>query len=942
MKRAEKYFLSICICVLLIIGAVFSPTTTVLADESTTQTLSTIYPEGISHYLNLNDVNDFCVVGDDIFFVAKGKQISDSIDYLYYFIRYNFVTNEKQVIIDGTDSTIPNQLRSFRDMQYANGAILLKYENSYTAYDTNTYERFSIRKLSEFGTDTTHFTFANFGDSKTICANIYQRESKYYLGVAVYDNREDLKEGTCTFGEFDLSTISIEQSDIDKLVVFGHSAYIIAGSDVYPFTITSSTTSVSLSCNPKKTVAKFGDMCSIRAFEFEDNTYLAMSTQNDISLFDKDINNTTFTANLDKSDDKNIIYVLGNKLYFYNSDDCNIETYSITKSQDKLALSTAHTTFLMGKGSGIGRFDGVGDITMKCNQYVFVADNLNNRIQVIYKNKTIKSIDLKEGSTKYYATSLMLASDNTLYFVRTDTIQTALCKVNIFTSSTPTISKVTDLSNSIKTATITDGNKIYLLDNSTNIVKVYDTVADTFNSNIDLSFTTNANSKIAYMDRFLYITVDKKLYKLNVANTSMKYDYTFSQDIADISIPTSDQSVYVSFSDQNHIERYSFESGVLTDALTSVDFDEEYKINVFSVNPQDGTIYAFDENASRIVYFDNNEFTKGYDNAESFQDGATTNMFGFTSILNYVKIPAHTFIYEYVNYKGDHNLYSEDKYAILLPTDKSTAVFSYVLYVDGDLVKLGYVETNAIQAYSVSTAQNYSLITSNYNTPIYKFPTIKGGYIVNSIENISTVITAVASYPVAIDNTNNTYYVILMNDGRYGFVSSAYVTSNENISQKFSTNSTIKIYDYSDFVNVYSDKDKTTIIGALSNDQRVYVEKLDKHEELTLIKYLDGDNNIRVGYIDTKYITTDGTSPVITTAIILFAINFVIIIALLTWFIIFKQKQKKDALNEQTKKLESDNQTPDKSDIKSTKKQNKTKIKDSTINDSNTDNADNK
>lgn len=201
-------------------------------------------------------------------------------------------------------------------------------------------------------------------------------------------------------------------------------------------------------------------------------------------------------------------------------------------------------------------------------------------------------------------------------------------------------------------------------------------------------------------------------------------------------------------------------------------------------------------------------------------------------------------------------------------------------------------------------SQNYALITANYNTPIYKFPTIKGGYIVNQIQNISTTVDAIATFPVSIDSTSNTYYIVKMDNNRYGFISSAYVTTNVNISQKFSANSTVKIYDYSESINVYADKEKSTIIGTLTDGQRIYVVDLDKNEELTLIQYLDEDNKIRTGYIDTKYIATDGTSPVITTAIILFVCTLVVMIGLIIWFVIFKKKQKKDLLKEKTKQSE--------------------------------------
>lgn len=905
MKNFGKYILSFCFGIILLCGVILFPTSTTFADDVQYQPLSTLYPNGISHYLNLNDVEDFCVVGDDIFFVSKGKEVESGIGYIYSFIKYNFSTYEKQIIIDGNDTRNLDgtELRGFKDMHYANGVIVLKYETHIVGYETDTCRRFSIQTNSEFGDDYTYFTIADFGNNKTACASIYEKDSKHYVGVAVYDSLENLKTANyVAFGEFDLSTLSIDSDSIKEILIIGQNAYFLTSTDIYPFSITPSNSTLSLSFKEKKSQGLLARMTSANAFSYEDENYIAISTNDSISIFDKDISQNTVTTNF-QNYPQNTAYVQGDKLYFYNGTDCNIKVYTITKSQDTLSLSNS-TTLLMGKGSETGRFDDVCDIVMKCNEYVFVSDKGNNRIQIIYYDGSIKVLNLKENSTNYFATSLMLSPDNSLYFIKTDSIQASLCKANIFTSDEPTFDKVTDLSNTICNATITNNGKIYLLDYDSDTVQVWNTNTNSFESNITLPFTTNAFSKIEFMDTSIYVSVDKTLHKLNILNSAFKDSYEFDDDIADISIPSSDQSVYVSFTDKNHVERFSFDSGVLNDKQTSVDFDNEYKINVITVNPQDGTIYGFDENSSRIVYFNNDNFAQGYCDFESFQDDAVTSMFGYENIVKYAKIPANTFIYEYVNYKGNHDLYTEDKYVVLLDTDKSTTLFSYVLYVDGEQVKLGYVETSAIQVYEVIPSQNYALITANYNTPIYKFPTIKGGYIVNQIQNISTTVDAIATFPVSIDSTSNTYYIVKMDNNRYGFISSAYVTTNVNISQKFSANSTVKIYDYSESINVYADKEKSTIIGTLTDGQRIYVVDLDKNEELTLIQYLDEDNKIRTGYIDTKYIATDGTSPVITTAIILFVCTLVVMIGLIIWFVIFKKKQKKDLLKEKTKQSE--------------------------------------
>lgn len=934
MKKLGKYILTICFSALLLFGVVYSPTEFAVAeDDATIQELSTIYPNGISHYLYLNDMKDFCVVDDNIYYVTEGKLVDDQrIDHYYILNKYNLSTYEKQVFFD--DSTTNESLRisNFKDIQYANGVIFVK-NLDFIAYDSTSGERLNITRNSNFpSTSNSKFiTISDLDDGMTVYSNIYIKDSNTYLGIAIFDSTENLLSGNAfAFDEYNLSTLGLAETDITKLVVSDNNAFVIKGSEIYPFSISLNNSTIELLSRDKKEVAKFADMRSIRAFNHSDKTYIAISTNNDITLYYRDISDTS-TSNVSfvKNDSNNIIFVQGDKLYLYDSNECNIKTYSISESQNGLLSLSSDTTLLMGKGSDTGRFDGVNDIVMKCNEYIFVSDKANYRIQVLFSDGSVKVIDLKEESNSYYATSLMLSSDNTLYFVRTDTIQTSLCKINIFTENEPTVSKVCDLPNTICHSTMTNTGIIYLLNTANNSVQIYDSKTSEFKDPITLSYSINAFSKIGYMEDFLYISVDKSLYKIKPTNTAFNYEKSFNNDITDLYTSIPNNYVYVCFNDTNTIERVEFDNSKTPITTT---FDEEYSISVLAVNSQDGTVYAYDSNASRIVYFYNKSFAKGYCDLESYQEGATTNSIGYENIVKYAKVPARNFIYEYADYNGKHSLYDEDKYVIVLDSSKSTTTYSYVLYTDGDSIKLGYVETNAIDIYEVYANQNYSLITSNYNTPIYKFPTIKGSIIVDTIPDISTQISASAIYPISIDNTNNSYYVVMTSDGRYGFVSSSCVTKNQNISQKFSANSTIKIYDYSESIKVYSDKNKTNIIGSLSNNQRIYVEKFDKNEEVTFIKYLDGENNIRTGYIETKYISTDGKSPVITTAIILFTINLILIIALLTWYIVFKKKQKKEVLKEQTKQIENN------SENKSTKSKEEKSNPEETDNNSNNNN----
>ncbi len=927
MKKFGKYIISICFAIMLVIGASMQAKDTTYALDEINPNVSTVYPQNISHYLDLNNVNDFCVTKDEIYFSTRANS---TLPPLYTLTKYNPKTNTKTVIYNEKDN-----LLSVNSVQSAYGMVLVIYEYpSYRLIDQVTGESITLLQgTNEATKPTQNYTIADYEDS-LITAKVYEKDSKMYLGVAKYNSRENyINDDYAYFDEFDLSSISANLDSTSKITIVGKDIYIANNTNIYHFYINDENNTFKTTLSGTKTIAILANLKDMQAFSFGDETFVALTTNTDISVFDKELSAQTSTTHFDKAYNENCIYIYDKKLYFYNAIESNIKTYTISKAEN-ISL-TFDQTLLMGKGSDLGRFDGVNSIEMKCNEYMFVSDRGNHRIQVIMPDKKVKAIDLIDGSTLYYAKALMLSSNNTLYYIKTDSIDSKLCGYNLFTGKTIT---PISISNSICDATMADNGKIYLLNTESNSIEIIDTKNNFAKSSItDLTFTSNAFSKIAYMDNAVVVSVDNILYKVNVKNPAFHYDsITLSNDIDDISIPSTDPSIYVSIKDQNTIERVCFDNGVLTGKATKTVFDSEYDISTICVNPQDGKVYGYDENSSRIVYFSDTTFATGYNTIEPFQENVLTNMFGYSGIVKFGKLKANNFIFEYINYKGNHNIYPEDKYVIALDTQKLEESFTYVMYVDGDKTLLGYVETSAIEISEITGSTPYSLITTNNNVPIYKFPTIKGNLKIDEIQNISTAVNALGVYPVSIDGVDCTYYIVKLSDNTYGYLPSTYVTANINITQRFTSNATVKIYDYSDFVNVYSDTDKSVIIGALSNDQRIYVETLDKNKEFTLIKYLDADNNIRIGYIDTKYISMDGSSPVIITAIILFCVNLVIITALLIWFFVFKKKQKKDELLSQSAK---DDITENQSKTKSTKKKSNVE---SPAQDDNNDDTENK
>lgn len=892
MKKLGKYIVSICVAVLLAVCA-FLPTTSVYADEAETDispTLNTIYPDGIDHYLNLNDLTDFCVAGDDVFFVSFAQSVD--LKKYYSFSKYNISTGASQTLIDSNSTDIMN----FVNMQYAQDLVLIEYGfGCYLAYDNQNNRVIKDINTSNLGYFDSSVSFGEFGDKVLVCGI---KDDK--LVVRLSDSASDFLSGTFETAQLDISSLTIYNNK--KIYSSQGDIYLITNNNtdyaIYKFEVSTDTQLEVSQQTQIGSLATLSVCVDLTTFSYNNNSYVAISSNTGISIYNKNLNSNSIQyLDFGKTYSNNLIYIDGSNLYLYNSIDSNIKRYTTSTSNNDPNF-TEDKILLMGKGSQVGRFDGVNSIAMKCKEYVFVSDANNNRIQVIKDDGTINVISIGSG---HYAKCLMLSSDNTLYFIATDGLLSHhLKKINIFRGDTQ-IQEVMNFESSVIDATIDDStDTIYLL-NSDALVSYKISTSQTTQVFQTLPFSVNNLSKILYHNARIVVSTDKNLYCFKTEEVSDINTKNFGANICSLSY--SDNYVYVCL-DNNTIEAVTY-IGATTITKTTAKINSEFDLTSICANQQDGSVFAFDKKASRIVWFRESDFCKGYDSRQSFQENALTSI-GFDHVVKYGVLKSDSFVYEYVNYKGNHNYYAQNKNVVVLNTNMDTSTFTYILYVDGENIKLGYCKTSDLsEINAVPTNQSITLAPTSNVIPIYKYPTMLGNLKTGAIQNTNDkTITALGAYPVSIDGTRNTFYIVKTDD-TYGFVSSVNVTANQNISKKFSPNATIRIYDYSDFVNVYDDEERTQVVGVVSNDQRIYVQELDKNKELTYIKYLDADNNIKEGYIDTKYIKKDGHNPIITTAIVLFVISIVIVMALVTWYVIFKKKQRKDLIEEHNQSLSS-------------------------------------
>lgn len=850
---------------------------------------NTYYSHEQNKYVDLNNVNNF-VVNENKFYYSKLVRTEGLTSYYGVYLYDNNTNTLTQLTSDA------NPLRNVSSMQLANNYLYIGYDhNSYKLIDTNTINEtnYTSHLLDIFSNEP----FSIFFDGeKYITATIESSVNPVAntLKVAYFT---DIADPTSMIGDiktFDLSAISGNIDNTFSLEIGLNKIYIIKENTLYLFNYDVN----GISFSSPITKPLFTDIKDFTIYSSNSKNYFVFSRTEAIYFYNIDEDDAKVKTFDESGYNESSIYISKNMLYLQNNTTCDLKKYTIDLENEKTLND--ETVVLKGKGSETGRFDGVNDFALKCNEYIFVSDKNNSRIQILKQDEETQVIDLKDEHNDFYAKALMLATDNTLYYLKTDGVVSYLCGVNIFknTSITPI-----ELNYHISDACICNKGIIYMLDTANRKIVSFDTNNNFTKNELQLNtLSLDSSSRIQHLDQYLIISSGEKLYKYSTNTFTLDPSHiTFDNPIVSFTCPIN-QLIYVSCEGENKVHRVSFESNNVN---AEINWQNSQNVSLISTNPQDGSIFGFDENTSSIVYFKEQEFCYGYDTVEPFQKYVLSSLNGYTSIVNYGVLKANNFVYEYTNYVGNHDIFTSDKYVIVLDTKITTNQFTYVLYVVNNEVKLGYVETSALDIYTIENQSNkYSLITTDTNTPIYKFPTIKGNLEVETVENIGTVLISEGAYPVSIDGLDTKYYIVKLINNTYGFVPSTYTTQNVNIAEKFSSNATIKIYDYSDFVNIYSNTDKEEIIGALNNDQRVYVEKYDKNAEFTLIKYLDGDNKIRAGYIDTKYISMDGASPLITTAIILFATTLLIIIALVVWYITFKKKQNQDTMREKDKEIE--------------------------------------
>lgn len=862
---------------ILLVGILLvTPLSSVNAESSS----KVYYPTGIDDYVDLNNITNFAVNNDQIFY---------SKDRLNVICYDKSTKTSKQLVKNVNQGTINN-------MQVA-GEYLFIFSTLGKSY---------IYKLSDL--TTADFPYAPVGFNSV---SVHYMNGKYYIGYI------STKSGINSFNLITYASLSqsgvvnacsntFSTEILGSKIVLSDSLIAIkplTGEKIYLIKDYSTATELTLLSSNSGNyyeITGFDDTTKIldlAIVEYSDNVYTNRifigyegSPKTQICNF----NGTKLTYEDDNNIISNKLCVHNNQLYVYNSEnaDINLCVYdTLTNEFNKSNL------ILAGKGSELGRFKDASCINYKSGS-LYVADSGNDRIQIINEggitpcdrlNSTIISDIVVDSNNNYYYT-VYRSSSNMSYLYINDR------EAHIF-SNTKIISIAINLDDTLYLITT---NQIITYRSKSNI---------TFKSFVSL--TLNENSKLRILNNYtnnatpISGVVAESLYLISINNSLYPIDPTtgktatksllFSSNIRDFKInPSSNNNpIFILFEDGKFVRTSLTEN---QDNKVVLSGFSDY--SCFGINQISGELYMYNTNLSAIEIYNNTNFCTPA-NLTHYNTNAY-NSTGFTELWQYTQIKSKALIYDYYNFVGDYIELNEVTNAIVLEVPVNSengqlGEFAYVGYTLNNQLQFGYVETadlvDGIKPVAVSDS-TYKLRITGKNVAVYKYPSIFNDYVFKTYEQ-GYIIDTYGKYISSIDNY--VYYIVKIGN-EYGYICSNDVTLSEKTTKNIKTNATIKIFDGSETINVYlADDENSSIMYRLTDGYKINVEDYNKNNKFTKITFIDEDQQEREGYVLTSYVKLSGISTTVITAIILLVLDIIIAIIVIIFYHHYKKKQKENS-----------------------------------------------
>lgn len=846
--------------ILLLICSIFLFIPSVTASAESTSEI--FYPVGISDYVDLNNINYFAVTDTKIFY-AK---------------------NDNKVICYDKESKTSTTLSS-------NGTICnICAEGDYVfIFTTNGTVVYNISTLNSVNLvkkpDSFNSISANYKDGKYYIGFVFNSISPSFKVYEYNGNLEFIKEST--YSENIISSYS------NSKIAFSEDLIILkpnVGKKIFLFNYPTSNTLNRVLDDSTSIISVFEDsteIYSMNVIQINTNNYILMGYNNNTMICE--FTGTGFKHN-SSSNVFNYINTYNNQIYAYNKEFANVCKYSC--DADSLVLTNTEI-FLAGKGSEVGRFKDISNITYKSGN-LYITDSGNSRIQNVY-NSSISTINF-EGT----CSEVVVDTENNYYYVIYDGYNSCLYKNNEQLIQTYNNTHIQSISININ-------NTIYMLTSDGKILTYGSTQEP-----INLGFSVNSKSKLRINNNLVNINLsvdsiaknsifavsyENKINSVNMTDGSVLKTLTFADNILDFKFNGAylgnniDKPVYV-LQENGNFTRSSFNEDQTKDfSLTNFN-----AYTCFSIDVVSGSIQLYNSNLSAIEIYNNAEFSPSTTMLQYYQYTSVST--GSESIWEYGEVKANSLIYDYYYFTGNYVKISSNIPVIVL---NASDEFVYVGYYQNNSLNFGYVKrtdmisSNSEDIHSMAVDNNYviKLRTTLKEVPVYKYPSL------NSIKLSTTytqgsIISSLGKYVSSIDNYE--YYVVKLGNV-YGYIGANDVVLNTNISKSIKTNAKVKIFDGSEKVNVYlTAEDGASVLCQLPDDFKINVPDYDKNKKYTLVTFIDENQQEREGYILTSYVKMSGISTAVITAIVLLVLDIIIAVVVIVFYHHYKKKQKENTI----------------------------------------------
>ena len=869
----KKFLFSILI--ILICMFVYIPSTQIVyaEDNNTIININTLYPKNVYHYQNLDNITNVTACEKYIAYSLTPTTISilnnetkkltelSSFNNIY---DIKYVKNNQLIVVDYVLGGENNKI----------SIITLSEDNTPTIRDLNNISLTNVQAIDIFEKDETvligivsnnQFNLYEISNS-TALEDPTIKESSNYEGFS----------GIKFMAMGNNSQVVVYENGSNELRLFKRN-YHAEDSSIIPLNISENI---------------LNKIILLDYYDYDTKEYLISVTSDILSILDA----TTFqTINEITNVDINNIDIINDTIIASNRTDIIsennykglINSYIIDNTNN-IATLKQKDILVCSSHNSLGRFKDVNDIYVQ-GDHLFISDTNNDRIQIIDKDLNCTEIsNLQIDSNPH---SVIVDNNQNLYFTKstgtnTSSLEKYSMEDNLYTYSQSFSTGLGQVSD----ATLTNKNEIFLIDYTNNKL-VYLNNNTSLQQIYSFNFVTNSNTKIEYLkqlNKFVILNNDNfetTLYLLDYDKLINNEDPIITSiNIENAKDISANINSIITLCD-NEIILVEIKNDIMQISENILENDIFTRLSCIKFDIMKNKIWGFDTRTQSVIYFDynltNEEFSFTYINDPILLE-ESSSPFGIEILNNAIitDLPYHI-----------GNQYPEINECIGI---ESYDNYYRVLFEYEGKLNIGFLEKSNANIKAYNSTKQLAVLTTNQEVPVYKYPTLlkqNDHAIITSYIPISTYISiSYNSFPISIDNKLFYEYKV---DGKIGYIFNADVvlSDSKNIVPLNIDNAKVNSIN-NDTINIY-DKDKTTILYTLTNEDRVFVENYDKKSEYTLVTFKLPNLNTVTGYVKTEYIEMDELDNTQIILIIIIVVSIIILITIFITYMVIKKKRLK-------------------------------------------------